>query len=933
MVESIRMFAAGQRLSKSDLLCSRGLSTAFCFILFYISTGLAQESASPITPSGLNTQVSDPTSVAGRTQYNITGGTRAGPNVFHSFWDFNVPTSMTANFLNDTGTATSNILGRVTSGNGSSIFGAIHTTGFGQANLFLMNPAGVIVGPKASLNVGGSITFTTADYLRLGGDGRFSAIPSAAGDALLSTHPVTAYGFVQANAGAITIEGSQLKVSEGKGISLVGGNVTIQSSVLTNGTVRPASLSGPGGQINFVSTASPGEVLTETFDYAPNVKGQSFAALGTIQISHKSVVDSSGSGGGTVLIRGGRFTIDDSRISANVTDSTPRQLTGPNIDIHLSQDATMQGPAILETNVALDVASGSNGVLIEADRISIRGVPGSIADFGRLPFTGIRSGTQGSGHAGNIILRSTGNIDITNVVNLESTSGFDLTGNLSDTPAAGNSGNIQLTSRHGNIQMIEGGGATIITSQTGTSSGKTGKIMASAVEGDITLNGANFFTALRNRESGGQGGHVEITARNLWMNSGLLSIDNEGPLKPGGISVELSNTLTMENGSVIATSSINDAPAADITLTANDIVTTQGSIINNATFASGPGGHLKIIADRLQVTDGAQLSSGSTRAPSRGNFPQNISPSGTGGNITIQSLGPRGSILIDGGGSGIFAEAEGTGPGGNISLRAGTSISVSTGGRISASSTGAGNAGSISIDAGQELELRDGSSIITTTESAQANGGNIEIRAIDLVRLVNKSEISTSVKGAEGNGGNIFIDPQVVVLQGSNVSAQAVGGAGGTMTFVTPLFLADSASIVSASSERGPSGTVTIQSPTSNISGTVGHLTAKPSPAQVLVQNYCAAKPGNGQSTFLLTSRDSLPDEPGGWLNTQISVDHWTGEDRAQTSGLMVRKSDPNRLPTMAKQSSNPAALSLRQLTPPGFLVRSFTTGSTGCPS
>ena len=108
----------------------------------------------PITPSGLHTNVADPISVNGRTQYDITGGTRpgGGTNLFHSFGDFNVPNNNVANFLN-AGSAdlagnplaaslpTSNILGRVTGGNISNIFGAIQTTNFGAANLMIIGPA------------------------------------------------------------------------------------------------------------------------------------------------------------------------------------------------------------------------------------------------------------------------------------------------------------------------------------------------------------------------------------------------------------------------------------------------------------------------------------------------------------------------------------------------------------------------------------------------------------------------------------------------------------------------------------------------------------------------------------------------------------------------------------------------------------------------
>src|SRR5215467_5146579 len=99
-------------------------------LLFFAGLPSPVQAASPITGSGLNTQVSPPVTLpSGQTQHNITGGTRpgGGANLFHSFGDFNVPTNNIANFLNDSGLATSNILGRVTAGNPSIIFGMIQT--------------------------------------------------------------------------------------------------------------------------------------------------------------------------------------------------------------------------------------------------------------------------------------------------------------------------------------------------------------------------------------------------------------------------------------------------------------------------------------------------------------------------------------------------------------------------------------------------------------------------------------------------------------------------------------------------------------------------------------------------------------------------------------------------------------------------------------
>ena len=123
--------------------------------LLYLSalSSVTHAQTPPITTSGLNTQVSGPIAVGTQTQYNITGGLRPlgsngqpGGNLFHSFGQFNVPTNNIANFLNETALPTSNILARVTGGNLSTIYGTIQTTGFGNANLFLMNPAGFLLG-------------------------------------------------------------------------------------------------------------------------------------------------------------------------------------------------------------------------------------------------------------------------------------------------------------------------------------------------------------------------------------------------------------------------------------------------------------------------------------------------------------------------------------------------------------------------------------------------------------------------------------------------------------------------------------------------------------------------------------------------------------------------------------------------------------------
>ena len=137
---------------------SRNLSLSILVLGAWLLWLPCSWAADPITPSGLlHTEVGPPIIIGPTTQYDITGGTRpggaGGTNLFHSFGDFSVPTNNIANFLNAgsidlngnvlaSNLPTSNILGRITGGDPSIIFGTIQTTGFGNANLFLMNPAG-----------------------------------------------------------------------------------------------------------------------------------------------------------------------------------------------------------------------------------------------------------------------------------------------------------------------------------------------------------------------------------------------------------------------------------------------------------------------------------------------------------------------------------------------------------------------------------------------------------------------------------------------------------------------------------------------------------------------------------------------------------------------------------------------------------------------
>ena len=163
----------------------------------------------------------------------------------------------------------------------------------------------------------------------------------------------------------------------------MGGNITVQSGTAENGTVRPARLSAPGGQIIIVGVASPGEILSETLEQASNINGQSFGALGTIQISEQSRINTSGAGGGAIRIRGGSLIVDNSTISANSTKAA-KSGVGRHLDsswlgigIEIAQDAIINNGAIVETNVQQGANLGSGGVRITLTILVFLGHPKS----------------------------------------------------------------------------------------------------------------------------------------------------------------------------------------------------------------------------------------------------------------------------------------------------------------------------------------------------------------------------------------------------------------------------------------------------------------------------------------------------------------------------------------------------------------------------
>ena len=347
--------------SPSQTFLSALLSTLVLFLITPAVGGAQVPVVTDITSSGLGTVVPDqnlPPPTDG--VYNITGGTRpgngTGPILFHSFGDFSVGQGDIANFFNDTNIQTSNIIGRVTGGNISNIYGTIRTTGFDvddvHANLFLVNPAGSLFGPQGSFEVTGSVSFSTAQYLRLfdslnGVSANFYAdsandglensvlfLPPLVDFGFLSPVATAAYGFLDAPnpLATITVQGSTLSVLPGQSISLVGREVVIQGDTLPDGTVQqPAHLSAPIGRIQLATAASPGEFDVNTLQSLPNnpvdpATAVSFTSFGSISLAPSSSINVSGAN--TVFVKGGQLVLSVNDATLTTAESSAPQDTG-----------------------------------------------------------------------------------------------------------------------------------------------------------------------------------------------------------------------------------------------------------------------------------------------------------------------------------------------------------------------------------------------------------------------------------------------------------------------------------------------------------------------------------------------------------------------------------------------------------------------------
>jgi filamentous hemagglutinin family protein len=849
-------------------------------------------------------------------------GKQVGGNLFHSFGKFGLTTGETAAFSG--ATTVNNIIGRVTGGVRSDIDGKIQSNIAG-ANLFLINPSGIVFGPKATVNVSGAFHASTADYIKMADGAKFQA--THPDSSTLSAAAPAAFGFLTATPSNLTVNGSRFGVSAGQTLGLVAGGVSI-NPVPSPAAATGANLSAPAGTIHVTSVAGTGEVpvdprnssaLTVTSFGPVNIKGGSTAS--TLNVSNSGVPGN----GGSVFIRSGALMIDAGTINGDNFSSNPGGalvLRGDD-QVTLTNSTAVAANRTIVSAIARGSGSGAEVTISTAAGGAISANANSL----------VQLGSADAGGAGGLSV-SAGKLTLSN--------GAQFTNIAQGT---GNGGQTVITS---DSVLLDGGAALnpltrifSASSSTASNAGRGGPIKV--VAGELSLhNGANVLAATTGAGAGGtldvrlngrltvdshaslatlalaagNAGEVSVTVGGpvtIDMSIGLEEILNgissftQGSGRAGDVMVTAGALTINRSAEISSVTGASTGSAGKVTVNASTLSILSGGVIRSDTFADGSAGSVTVsVAGQLTIDRAmtpAIFTGISTQA--------NLESTGEAGNIVVNAgslaLTNNGRISASTGGPGragslsisagaltisnngaIMSITAASGDGGRVSVRVtgpltieGTSANTRLTG-ITAQSTGSGDAGSITVTA-PRLLMSNNASISTEAQASTANGGNITLNVKDLVYLTS-SKITTSVKGETGDGGNITIDPQLVILNHGRITAEAIEGHGGNITINADAFIRSADSVVSANSQRGTSGTV-VNNGLVNINGALVVLSSELRGHAAVLREACAAYGDRPVSSLVEAGRGGLPQDPEATLPALYIADRDLNPDPQASAG------------------------------------------------
>ncbi len=522
----------------------------------------------------------------------IEEGTRAGSNLFHSFSQFSVPTGSAAYFNN--ALDIQNVISRVTGSSISNIDGLLKANG--TANLFLLNPNGIIFGPNARLNIGGSFLASTASRINFADGTYFSTHTPQTASLLTVSVPIglqfggnPASLLVQGDGQGLINPTVGLRVKLDKTLALVGGDV-----MLAGGAV-----SAVGGRIELGGVDGNGLVSLTAIDKGWLLGYEGVQNFKDIQLSQGTTVDASGFGGGDIQVQGRRVALTDgSRIASFTLGSQPGGTLTLNASesIEITGTGTFREDFIKLASSKFELRDLRNGIF----SLSIApGAAGNVVintpNFFARNGAFIATATRESGQGGDITIAS-------DFVELSASALVTASG-LESTGAAGN-----LMINTG--QLIARDNGLITTASLGQGNAGTLTVIASS---SVELIGGQPFSYQ----------FVQNQPSEADLNTGLASVARNG-VTAGGLNV-VTGRLILRDGAFISASTGGTAQGGNVTVTASESVELIGH--------SPDGKHPSLLT--------ANASSGST---------------GRGGKVTITTPG---NLIIQGGAVTVFSLGEG----------------------------------------------------------------------------------------------------------------------------------------------------------------------------------------------------------------------------------------------------------------------------------
>ena len=721
------------------LLLKIGVS-AFGYLYFTSNATLAQ-----VTSDGtVNTTVNQNGNIA-----EITGGETRGSNLFHSFQDFSVPTGNEAFFNN--ADSISNILSRVTGGNISNIDGLIRANG--SASLFLINPAGIIFGENARLDIGGSFYGSTSSSI-LFEDGEFSAVDNLEEPVLTINAPIglgfrdepgdiiNRAGFTELENGE-SIEEAGLEVNRGEAITLVGGNINLENGRLT----------APGGRIELASLAGEGTI---SFNEDLSLNFSDELTRSDVTLTGVAEIDVTSGGGGEILIFANKINVlggsdicagigADGACGGRATDFGSPNAQAGDIVFNAIDTVTVDG-GISDVNNQVNFNSLGNGGNINIQTGSL-----SVTNGGR-----INTITAGEGNAGTIKITATEQVFLADSADNLFTS---LRSNIAS-DGIGNSGGININTDSLSVQD----GAQIQSLILGA--GNSGKITinANSIEfsgRDIDDFPSGAFSIIQGDNTGNVGmrnaGGIDITANSLVMSdrAQFLSITG-GVGNAGDINLQIAENTYLFNSSILSEVSASTEDSAggfgeggDINITTNSFLLQDGSALLADSENVGNAGNIQIDTNNFRMGGtGVSAAVGATDlVPSQITTSLEPQAIGDGGNITVSA-----SSMVVSNDAIINVTTFGQGNARGIDITA-NSLVMSDRAQVSIGTGGVGNAGEINLTT-TNLNLTNGSSIVTQTDNP-IEASNVRIEASESIEIDGIDTAISSQTGSSGDAGSL----------------------------------------------------------------------------------------------------------------------------------------------------------------------------------